>query len=322
MLFIAAALMAADVSGLSLEATTPQRELLVGEPLRLTLRWKAARAVKHVAIEEPDFVFQSLLLSVNDGSGSRLYREYPHDIVERLLVTRSLGKDEEDVANLVFYRGGYLDRPGGEAQDGFLFPRKGEYSVTAIYAPEGTLSTVVSRAVRVKVMAPSGSDRAILDLVAKDPMLLRGGGDRESQALVKELLSKHPDTRYLRWAKLRLFEERANALLDDRDPDTRESIFHLGAEGLADFRHKYYRRLAEDVLSEQGWGAFEEEALALASLYAHGAGDKEMSERVKKDLFEKHPRSATVKRIKEVEAEPSDIEDDPPTVKPSPKPKQ
>jgi hypothetical protein len=80
--------------------------------------------------------------------------------------------------------------------------------------------------------------------------------------------------------------------------------------------------MAEDILSDDDWGAFEEEALALASLYAQAGGEQQMSERARKDLFEKHPRSATVRRIKEAEAEPDDIDDEPPLPKLSPKPPQ
>jgi hypothetical protein len=317
MLLIAVALLAADLKGLTLGASSRQGELLVGEPLKITLRWKASRPVRNVAVEEPDFLFRSVLLSVNDGTGARLYREYPHELVEKPLVTRSFAAGEEDVVNLVFSRGGYLVRPGGEVEEGLLFPRKGEYSVTAVYVQDGLPSGVASNTLRFTVGEPSGGDREVLAEMRRDPWLVRADGPAPSQARAKALLERYPESRYLRLAKLERFQQQASALHNERDPVTGESVFHLGKEGLAEFRRQHYRRLAEEMLSEGDWGPFEEEALAFAGLYAAAGGDEATSTRVRKQLFDKYPLSATVKRIQETEAAPDDVDDEPP---PSPGP--
>ena len=70
------------MSGLSLTTSSAQKEVLVGEPLKITVRWKATTAVGNVAVETPDFDFQSILLSVDDGCGALLYREYRHALRE------------------------------------------------------------------------------------------------------------------------------------------------------------------------------------------------------------------------------------------------
>lgn len=274
-----------------------------------------------VAVPNGLFLFQSLLLSVDDGTGARLYREYPHSLTELLLVRRSFEKGEEEIVNHVFFKGGYVDRPGGDAQDGLLFPRKGKYSVTVLYVHGGAVSMMASNTLQLEVDEPNGSDRQVLEAVRRNPDLLRARGSADDRSYIRTALEEHPRSPYLRWAKLERSRHKASDLQSDRDPDTGDSVYHLGKEGLAEFRRQHYRRLAEDILSDEDWGPFEEEALAMASLYAHGAGDKEMSERARKDLFERYPRSATVKRIKEAEARPADIEDEP-LVIPSPKPKQ
>jgi hypothetical protein len=316
---LAAVLLATDLSGLSLTTSSSQKEVLVGEPLRVTFRWKATAPVKDVAVEESDFVFQSILLSVDDGHGALLYREYRHQMTERLLVLASLKTGDEEVVDLVFYRGGYVDRPTRQARDSFLFPRAGEYSVTAIYLHDG-VPKITSNRLHFTVTEPSESDRVVMEQVRRDPTLVSADGSADSRALVKSLLEKYPQSPYLRWAKLERFKQRQNALNNEYDPDTGQSIFHLGKEGMGAFRRQHYRRMAEEILSDREWGPFEDEALGLASLYAYGAGDEEISARAKKDLFEKYPRSATVKRIKDEEAKP-DVEDEAP-VKPSPKPKE
>jgi len=322
MLVMAALLAAAaDLGGLSLAADSRQEELLVGEPLKLTLRWKAARPVAGVAVEEPRFLFQSVLLSVDDGTGARLYREYPREIVEKTLVARSLALGEEEVVNLVFARGAYLARPGGPVEDGFVFPRVGEYSVRVLYAPDGVPSGLASKRLRFAVRAPSESDVEILRALREDPRLATLDGSAGSQARAKAFLDLHPDSPYLRLAKLVRFEQQADDLQNERDPVTGESVFALGREGLADLRRRHFRRMAAEIFADGGWGPFEEEALALAALYALAGGDEETRVRARQELFAKYPLSATVKRIKEEEAAPDDTEDDPPAAVP-PKTKQ
>ncbi len=318
MLLLATVLLTADLNGLTIDASSPQKTILVAEPLKLTLHWKASKAVKDVALEEPAFLFQSLLLSVDDGKGPRIYRESPHEFTEKLLVLRSLRPGDEEIVNLVFFKGGYVDSAGG-MQDGPLFPVRGKYIVKVLYMHDGVLSTVASNALWFDVGEPTGADREILEAVRRNPDLLRARGGVEDRSLTRKLVEQHPNSPYLRWARLEQFRQRASAVESSRDPDTGESVYHLGKDGLAEFGRQHHRRLAEGILSGGDWGPFEEEALALGCLYAQNAGDREMSERARRDLFEKYPRSAIVKRIKEAEARPGIDEDDEPAATPPPK---
>jgi hypothetical protein len=302
---LAALLLATELGGLSLTISSPQSEVLVGEPLRITCRWRASALVKGIAIEESDFLFQSILLSVDDGKGARLFREYQHEMAERALVRHSLKQGEERVFDLVFYQGGYVDHPGGQPHDALLFSSASEYLVRAIYVHDGAPSMVVSNQLRFKVAEPKGAERAILDQLRKDRTLVTADGSPQSRAVVRDLLVRSPDSPYLRLAKLELFRQRHNALYNEYDPDTGASIQHLGPEGIGSFRREYYRRMSREVLAED-WGPYADEALALAALYAWGAGDRETSLRLKKDLLERYPQSVPARQIKEAETKPTD----------------
>jgi hypothetical protein len=303
---IAATLLSANVSGLALQISSPQRDLLVGEPVMVAVRWKATSEVKNVLIVDPDFHASSLLLAVDDGRGARLYREYPHDMVERTLVSGPLKKGQEEIVNLVFYTGGYVKQPRGEAQDGFVFPAAGKYRVRALYIDGDVITNVASNELEFVVREPSGEDRSILSRLQQEPALVTGERDL---AAVSELIQKHPSSPYLRLAKLALLRHKGSELHNERDPDTGDSIFYLGKEGMAVYRSRYYRRLADDILSVDDWGGYDEQALALARQYALGAADKQLEQHVRRQLFARHPQSATVKRIKDLEALPP-IEDE------------
>jgi hypothetical protein len=297
MIAILTALLAAELGGLTLEVTSPQRALLVGEPLKLTLSWKASPSVSGVAVEDPDFLFGSVLLSVDHGAGARLYREHPHQLLEKALVRRTVGPAEE-VVNVVFSSGGYLDRPGGVVRDGLLFARPGVYSVTALYVHDGARpSGVASNTLRFRVLEPRAADREVLRELESVP----GGAGPASAALrqarARELLERYPDSPYLRLARLERYREQDDALHNERDPLSGESIHHLGREGMAALRRQHYRRLAEEILAWNDWGPFEEEALALASLYALGAGEMPLRDRARQMLLDRHPGSASARQI-------------------------
>ncbi len=316
------AVLAADISGLTLRIATPQSELAVGEPLKLTVTWKAEGTVRDVAVEQADFSFRSVALSVNDGARQRMWREAPHRIVEKLLVRRTLSKGTEEVTNLVFYAGGYSDSAAGQIDENLLFSKPGRYSLSAVYLHEGD-AKVVSNALQVAVVSPSESERQVFDKVRADRRVLAADGTRETQALLGELLQEHPSSRYLQWAKVKRFEEMASTLDNGRDPETGGSLDHLGKESLRDFRSRCFARMAAQILSDRAWGAFEEEALALAHSYAKAGGDEAVAATARKELFEKYPRSEAVKRLKAEEAddddEGDDEDDDGTHLKPSPK---
>jgi hypothetical protein len=128
------------------------------------------------------------------------------------------------------------------------------------------------------------------------------GADRDVQARGKALMAQHPKSRYLRWARLQQFESKANAVHNQYDPDTGESLLHLDKAGIRDFRLAKYREMAEHVMADSNWGPFEEEAITLAHTLALASGEAALIEKARQELFEKYPDSAVVKSIKDDEA--------------------
>ena len=62
-----------------------------------------------------------------------------------VLVVPSLKANDEELVDLVFHRGGYVDRPGSQATDSFIFSRTGVYSVTALYLHDGAPKVASNR---------------------------------------------------------------------------------------------------------------------------------------------------------------------------------
>ncbi len=172
------------------------------------------------------------------------------------------------------------------------------------------------------VTEPDGEERQVLEAVTRDLTMLDAGKDADAQATGKALIAKHPKSRYLRWARLHWLETKANAVHNQYDPDTGESMLHLDKAAIRGFRTGKYRDLAEDILADPDWGPFEEEALILADTLAQASGDVALQQKARKQLFEKHPHSPAVKRIKAEEAEDAEDDDEAEPKKPAPKPKQ
>lgn len=295
----------AGQSGLTLEISAPQREVLVGEPVKLIVQLRANSDVHGVPLDGESLPVQFLRLLVDDGTQVRTYVEFPQQIVDRVLVAETLRPGDQRMMNVILFNGGYLDGSTAPARGSFLFPVPGRFSVRVAYAGQGA----TSNALRFDVKAPAAEDREILEAVRREPRILDANGDAPAQAKAKELAEKFPHSRYLRWTKLRLLEHKANAPDRDLDPQTVEDMRRLDKAGLERHRLREYERIAEELLSSAEWGPFEEEALAVGILAAQGAGDKQKEARARTTLYEKYPHSATVKRLKQ-EGDEADADDD------------
>jgi hypothetical protein len=247
------------------------------------------------------------------------YREAARSIDERIEPTVMLKRGEEVVRNLVLIQCCQLS--GGDGLERFLFPTKGKYRLRAIYSRHQ--HRVESSELPFTVSDPTPDERDVLDAVRRHPTMLTLRGDADVQAMGKALIAKYPKSRYLRRARLQAIESKANAVHNQYDPDTGESMLHLDKAAIRGFRTGKYRDLAEDVLAESDWGPFEEEALVLADRLAQASGDVALQQKARKELFEKHSRSPVVKRIKNEEAEDTEEDDEASAPKkPAPKPKQ
>lgn len=311
--------------GLVLDLSAPKREVLVGEPVKLVLRLKATRDVAGVPLDGDALPVHFVRFLVDDGGHVSTYLEYQRQIEERVLVAANLRAGDQRFMNFVLFNGGHVG-PGGPPTSGFLFPTPGRFSVRVIYA--GQRETVQSNAVRFDVKAPSGEDLAILEAVRREPRILEGNGDAAAQLKAKELVDRFPQSPYLRWAKLRLLQEKANSPDRDLDPETVEHLRAFDAAGLERRRVAEYERMTEELLSKgTDWRPFEEEALAVGILAAQGAGNQQKAQEAKSALYARYPSSATAKRLKAEEGSSGDTADDHeplirPVKKPSRKPNQ
>jgi hypothetical protein len=315
-LLLSLALLASSAGGseVSLAITAPQTDMLVGEPVKLTVTWKAgARSVKHVYVEDPEFLAQSLTFVVDDGVSKKTYRELPKGMAEHVSATIDLKAGESVSRNLVLVRGSYALDAEGRPLRAMLFPVKGPYTVQAVYSKAGRQA--ISNAVNFKVSEPTVAEHDVFEAIRTDAGLIEATGPAAVQAHTRRLLEKHPTSRYLRWTRIKLLEQRAAALENRLDPDTGDPV-NLDKEGRARFKAQRYREMAGQLFHDSTWGPFDEEALALVMKYALAAGDEGMAESAKEELFRKHPNSATAREIRAAEAEEDD--DD----KPLPKPQQ
>ncbi len=294
------AVLLAGLSGLSLEMTTPQSAVLVGEPIRVVIRWKATADLGSLDVEDQSFLNQSLQFVVDDGTGPRRYKEHPRARIEMISVAGPLAKGKEVIANYVLLKGGYLSPGATGSASSFLFPAAGQYSMKAVHVERGTQNVLAeSNAMTFTVSAPAGDEAAVLDILKTEPRLFDGGGDLPR---LKALVNAHPQSRYLRRAKAVLFERRAATLQNRRDPDTGQSLWRLDDSALASFRASQYRAMADDLIGDGDWGPFEEERLNMAMQYAQAAGALQLVEQARNDLLQRFSTSQAVAGIRERDA--------------------
>jgi hypothetical protein len=285
-------------AGLSLDLSSPQRSALVGEPVKLVVRWKADQDLQRVFLERGLFQESSLSFVVNDGRQPKAYREIPHSTSDREILHGGMKKGAIAVTNLVLVQGRY-EGEGPRGWGGFLFRAPGTYSVKVVYTDPYSDLSAISSALRFTVTEPSDEDREILDAARARPRMLAFLGDRESQAKVKELIERHPRSPYLRFTRLRVLESRLSYPYRDLPPETLDRMRRYDRDGLERYVAEHFRKIGDEVFAETEWGAFEEEALALAIAAAEQERDKDKANQARAELFRKYPDSATVSEMRE-----------------------
>jgi outer membrane protein assembly factor BamD (BamD/ComL family) len=156
------------------------------------------------------------------------------------------------------------------------------------------------------VEEPQGPDGEILAAARDEPFMLAYLGSQESLGKVRQLVEKHPSSRYLHLARLRILEGRHQ--LPDRELDeaTRDRLVRTDRSGLAINRHARRQRVLEELLAVPDWGPFEEEALALAIEAAEAADASDLARESREKLLRKYPRSLAAQRLREDEAAEQD----------------
>lgn len=297
MLSILGSVLLAAGTGLSIQISTPQTSLLVGEPVKVVTRWKALRDA-NVFLQDADIrPVSNLQFWVDSGLGFKRYREYPRAISDEVVAPAALRSGEERVTNLLLFRGGYVD--AGRDVPGFVFPVRGQYTLKVSYSDSKEGVAAESNALTFSVEDPSGDEITVLQSVRSDAKIF----DARRAAAAKALLARFPDSRYLKWAKLQLLQENASELQNRYDPETGESLWQLDAGQLTAVRRQHFTRMTEAILSDTNWRALEEESLERAVLYAGMSGDSATADRLKADLLTRFPRSAAAQHVRELDAE-------------------
>jgi hypothetical protein len=289
---------------LTLSIDSPQKEVLVGEPWKLVVSWEGQLGPRE-AIQTD---IERLQLHVDDGKGQRLYVEdrnrRPGDpiICNDSEPTYRLQPGERLRESYVFVIG---RSPGTAAEPiDLLFPKPGRYTVRAMQK-RWAAPPMWSQKITVRVKEAGGRDREVIERVRGHERVLAAEDTPEQERALDELLESQPESRYLRWARLRRMREAGDAIARTpeirrlRDEGERASDFGAFGRALGDTR----RRLALDVLSSQTWGPFEPEAWAYAMYLAHNAEDEALEARIRADLLRKHPQSAAANAIARADRE-------------------
>jgi hypothetical protein len=281
------------VSGLSLEIASSQQAVLVAEPVKVVLRWKAATDLPRILIDDPNFGKRTVSFVVDDGTGPRRYREQSRSFADVVIQPGSLAKGEEVVVNHVLLTGSYDGKAAGP-----VFAVPGTYRVKAAYDGPGVDQPVESNVLTFTVTAPGGDEQVVAEMLAKEPLLRAGEGRLER---IQEVVGAHPASRHLAWTKVRLAERRADELNNRYDPDTGESFWRLDPAALASALAPRYHTMAVNIFGDS-WGPFEEERLAQVMTYARAAGDRQLEQQARDQLLADFPTSMAAVGVREREA--------------------
>jgi hypothetical protein len=289
-------LLAVAASTVTLQIEVPRREILVGEPLKVVMRWRAGSERVDVAPENASFSAQVLRFIVRDRQGERFYKEASRD--EGMVVTRALVPHQEVSRSLVLLRGSYQPLSSEAPTYDLLFPQAGEYLLSAEYYGPGSGGArygsggIRSNEVRVVVESPKGVDADILAFSLENRLVLDARGSARQQEQTATAIAAHPESPYLRWARLRSLHFKGAAGAGGDNP---VALLTMRASDPAAHRlhvNSFYRELAREVLGFNNWGVFEEDALYQAYAFAHAGQDEELARQVRERLFQSHPRSS------------------------------
>lgn len=283
-------LLAASI-GLSLHLAPEKNEILVGEPLRLKLTWRADRPLQipAEAMEGETWNHDYVQIWVDGPTGRHRYRELPTALIDQIVAADPLRAGDEVETDLTLLYGLH-----GMKAEGYLFPLPGTYALMLRYADNKNPAD--SNTVSISVSQPAGAERAILDAVKADPFDIKVSGPN-----AQRLAAKNPSSRYLRMARIEHYREKERRLRDRRDPETGDPL-SMSQDQWDLFAADAYRRMAEDIKETDDWGPYEDVRLAMLAGYAKRGGDVEEAERAKKEVLTRFPKSRVANAIRNDEA--------------------
>lgn len=275
-MLIALLLSAAASGPFELRAVPLQAEILVGEPVKLRVVWSGP---KHFEVRP-----ERLQVTITGPGGCR-FALVGDQSIEDVRLPTPVEPTAPLMTEVLLLHGDLLRKdPRGHA---LLFPSPGDYAVQVAYGEAG----VASQPARIRVVAPEGEEVEVYR-----GLYSTGGPYDERRAAA--LLAKHPDSRYLRLARLGELVTRLGKVAGGKDPDTGESKRHLPQDELRGWQLREAQRAIQELESEGDWGGWEESRLSLAIDTAKGSGDSTTARRLEEELLRRLPDSAKAQDIK------------------------
>ncbi len=316
-------LLAASAS-LTLHLGPEQNEILVGEPLRLTVTWRVARPLR-LPPQVGDVVVGGASCNyvdiwVDGPGGRRQYVEVPAMQVDEVVVTTPARAGSELTSELLLFYGYSVDAP---KTPGFLFSTPGTYTLMVRYPSDK--DPAESNAITVRVKEPEGAERVVFDAVKSDPF-----GVKLGSPAMQALLKKYPGSRYLRRVKIAHYGHRESLVRAGGDPATEQILVNLSDAERTALMPQFFQQMAAELKEEGDWGVWEDVRLGLMASYGRSAGDTEGAETIEKEILARFPQSPVAHQIRSDRAraltsdEEDDDEDDDgdqPRRKPTPKTK-
>lgn len=298
-------LLAATPARMNIRVTAPQRQVLVGEPIKLVLRWTASDDVALRSESEVDG-FRLLEFWVEDGSGPKRYCEDPRVPPEGFTYLQFF-KGRPSLQNIVLLGGTYGDPCPGESNT-VAFSRPGRYTLRMVFR-EPDRDPSPSNTITFDVTAPEREELEVYRHLTSKPALFDGLPADETLRLT----AKYPRSRYLRHPLLEALGRRMSYIQSGEDPDTREPL-HSSARDKEAYRlfvTAQDDRLLQELLGWDDMGPFEEERLRLAADLTGRAGRDDKRKAFVREIFDRFPNSVAAQYHRAVAAdESSDDEDD------------
>jgi hypothetical protein len=242
-----------------------------------------------------------LRFRVRDGSVERIYKEASRE--EGMVITRELRAGQEVSINLVLLRGSYVPLASEALTYDLLFPRAGEYLLSAEYYGPGSGAArdgsggIRSNEVRVVVDSPEGVDAGILAFSLENRLVLDARGSARQQEQTAIAIATHPESPYLRWPRLRSLHFRGAAGAGGDNPLALLSMRESNPAAYRLHVQSFYRDLAREVLAFNDWGVFEEDALYQAYDFARAGEDEELARQVRERLLQSYPASSYAEAV-------------------------
>jgi hypothetical protein len=292
---------------LVLEASSPQKTVVLGEPLKLVVRWRALDGPVSALIDDDFTHGQHVGFRIEDSAGSRTYGEERRGHSEMEVVT-SVAPDRDHVSNLVLAYG--LDNEEGQR---FVVPCKhvGPCSIRVIYV-EHNREIATSNSVPFDVRTPTGEDQVVLAAIKKAIGILQCGYPG-GPAKAKALLARFPHSPHLRWAAISCLQNDCDIFYGShQDPETGDMLGKLPEPERTARTQAVVRNLRDKIVGLGDLGPFEVERLDLAvtlATLASGGDADDLTRTLKAELLSRFPDSEAATRIRKEETEEPDKDD-------------